>query len=783
MDEKPSIEVAEAHTVDTESPKESETVNKNNLIAVPSLIGTLTPQNVFSGKWGMSDAAHKTPGQTSDFEYKLVKPFQSVPDGESNPCPCSGKYQGWFNLMMNGKIIRVEENNLMLKFTPEDDSLDCSVVGDGSNKFGKFNVKGTYKSADSGVHLYKQYEYNPVAAGNKRKSTSDRTSPAKSPKTDGVSRPPPLSISGGSWTPASAASTPSAITPRESGGRIKKPSIHLLDAQADVVEKKPPKSTPREKPQPTPREKTAASGTTPPGAATPRQSESAVAAKKAESSRAQRQSQVMVKCADLLKEIMKHPSAVWFLSPVDPIRLNIPDYNKIITKPMDFGTVKTKLEQGSISSIEDFGEHMRLVMRNAVTYNVLKDNPVHIAANTLSSRFEDRFGKIFSNYQSQQQMYQEPTAAIAAAAKNSSSAKKTAAASVGSKPRSAPGSAGNAKLANTASTSRLGLAPPAFAAPVADEVTHQILELQRQMKALQEEVFQLRAAVRKNEVSSELGERREAAQKPLSFEEKKQLINSIHKLPAHRMQQVIDIIQSAMPSDSGEDMVEIPIDELDTFTLRRLQKFVEQDFTDKRKRNSTDGGSGKRGRREDGQPRRGRPPSSATAAAASGQQARLATESFDALRGSVAGPLGAPLASEDGYAVGQGWDADLDLDMNETIPGTTPQHEDPTPAAPVVETVVAAASAPPGAPPATAVVAAASVTSADGSSTSDALFAGLWGSSAGSAGHQSGESSVSYSYSSTTTTHSSAVASAPVPHSANQDAGHHEFEVLDTDNL
>ena len=43
------------------------------------------------------------------------------------------------------------------------------------------------------------------------------------------------------------------------------------------------------------------------------------------------------------------------------------------------------------------------------------------------------------------------------------------------------------------------------------------------------------------------------------------------------MQQVVDIFKDAIPPEKrGEgDEIEIPLDELDTFTLRKLQSFVE----------------------------------------------------------------------------------------------------------------------------------------------------------------------------------------------------------------
>ena len=70
---------------------------------------------------------------------------------------------------------------------------------------------------------------------------------------------------------------------------------------------------------------------------------------------------------------------------------------------------------------------------------------------------------------------------------------------------------------------------------------------------------------------------RVAAQAPLTYEEKKILIANIMKLDGDQMTSVVDIIQSAMPHTAcGDgDEVEIPVDELDTYTLRQLQDYVQ----------------------------------------------------------------------------------------------------------------------------------------------------------------------------------------------------------------
>ena len=37
------------------------------------------------------------------------------------------------------------------------------------------------------------------------------------------------------------------------------------------------------------------------------------------------------------------PEAIWFLEPVDHVKLNIPDYPIIIKRPMDLGRIRHKI--------------------------------------------------------------------------------------------------------------------------------------------------------------------------------------------------------------------------------------------------------------------------------------------------------------------------------------------------------------------------------------------------------------------------------------------------------
>ncbi|KAK9747158.1 PHD-finger [Popillia japonica] len=70
---------------------------------------------------------------------------------------------------------------------------------------------------------------------------------------------------------------------------------------------------------------------------------------------------------DLLAEIMKHKDAWPFVRPVQ--KIEVPDYYDVITKPMDFGTIKYKLNMGEYTCDEEFMSDAVLVFENCNTYN------------------------------------------------------------------------------------------------------------------------------------------------------------------------------------------------------------------------------------------------------------------------------------------------------------------------------------------------------------------------------------------------------------------------------
>jgi hypothetical protein len=102
---------------------------------------------------------------------------------------------------------------------------------------------------------------------------------------------------------------------------------------------------------------------------------------------------LMKHCELLLKKLMDHQYGWVFNTPVDVVKLNLPDYFTVIKHPMDLGTIKVKLGTRSYTSPLEFASDVRLTFSNALTYNP-PNNDVHIMADTLSKFFATRWKSI-----------------------------------------------------------------------------------------------------------------------------------------------------------------------------------------------------------------------------------------------------------------------------------------------------------------------------------------------------------------------------------------------------
>ena len=178
---------------------------------------------------------------------------------------------------------------------------------------------------------------------------------------------------------ASEASAPAAPSPKL------KPA-----SQKDEAAEEPAPAPPTKEPEPQEPEPPVEAPKAPEAAEAPVEAPEAAPTKETEQTPEQRAA-CLGACDGVLKYLLRHKHAAWFADPVDPVGMGIPHYAEIIKTPMDFGTIKGKYKGGRYASAEAFAADVRLVFRNATTFNKGEDEPVHVAAVQLGAKFEERY--------------------------------------------------------------------------------------------------------------------------------------------------------------------------------------------------------------------------------------------------------------------------------------------------------------------------------------------------------------------------------------------------------
>ncbi|KAF9190709.1 hypothetical protein BGZ50_009850 [Haplosporangium sp. Z 11] len=98
-------------------------------------------------------------------------------------------------------------------------------------------------------------------------------------------------------------------------------------------------------------------------------------------------------CHSILREFSKKANAEFmfpFMEPVDWVKLNIPDYPKIIKNPMDLSTVRQKLEDDEYENAAQFESDIRLILWNCFKFNPA-GTPVHIMGRRMEKLFNDKW--------------------------------------------------------------------------------------------------------------------------------------------------------------------------------------------------------------------------------------------------------------------------------------------------------------------------------------------------------------------------------------------------------
>lgn len=100
-------------------------------------------------------------------------------------------------------------------------------------------------------------------------------------------------------------------------------------------------------------------------------------------------------CDDVLTEIKKQKYYMWnqyFLEPVDPVALNIPNYHKVIKQPMDLQTITEKLHSGEYESPKAFEGDFNLMLKNCFKFNP-EGHLVHSAGIELEKLFKEKWAE------------------------------------------------------------------------------------------------------------------------------------------------------------------------------------------------------------------------------------------------------------------------------------------------------------------------------------------------------------------------------------------------------
>ena len=265
-----------------------------------------------------------------------------------------------------------------------------------------------------------------------------------------------------------------------------------------------------------------------------------------------RSSDELKQCLNVWKEITKRTNLVWpFLQPVDPVALGIPDYFTIIKEPMDFGTIKKKIDAGNYGSFSEFERDVRLIFSNCYTYNAPNSDVVSFCKQ-IESIFESKItsmlpkSKSFVGHEeSGDESGEDSDSEKMKVLKQQLSHIKSQIAAIVQKRKSR-------KVSSTPS----GISHPSAGAT---GLAHS-------------------GKVQKLEKTPGLPkkEKKHAVLDEVTFQEKKKLSEDISTLSAEQLNGVVEIIQEFLPTNrNGSEEIELDMDILDTKTIRKLQAFIQ----------------------------------------------------------------------------------------------------------------------------------------------------------------------------------------------------------------
>ncbi|KAI8995316.1 Bromodomain-containing protein [Trametes punicea] len=259
-----------------------------------------------------------------------------------------------------------------------------------------------------------------------------------------------------------------------------------------------------------------------------------------------------------------------FYEPVDPIKMGIPEYPKIIKKPMDLSTMKKKLDAGEYTTAEKFRDDFKLMIKNCMTFNP-PGNPVHEAGKALQQLFDEKWKNLPSlrpeepsedeDDDDEEEDVDEERARMIADMETQIENMKNHLASL-KRPKEKKEKKKEKREKPTPPAASTSKPPP------------------KQSKA-------------PSAPKSKKGKKPVTDDDVLTFEQKKDLSDTISKLDGVKLERVIQIIHDGVPEirDSTEE-IELEIDQLPAAVLTKLYNFVIRPLKPPVKRPRTGKGTG-----------------------------------------------------------------------------------------------------------------------------------------------------------------------------------------------
>lgn len=279
-------------------------------------------------------------------------------------------------------------------------------------------------------------------------------------------------------------------------------------------------------------------------------------------------------CQEVIKELTsgKHwQMNQYFTHPVDPVALNIPTYYQVIKKPMDLGTVETKLNNNVYEKAKDFEEDVRLVFKNCYKFNPDSD-----WVNQAGHQLEDLFNAKWATKdewiasreppsEPQSEVEDEDDEESEDEADDSEDDRNDKIARL--QQQIAEMSKQMGELTQVKTGKKKKSTPPS--APTSKKSKN------KNKKEKSKSIFPgLQKAEKKKSVSKPKPEK----EKWVTFQEKQYISNGIAMLPEKQMSEALKIIQQSVPAlaDSNESEIELDIEEVPNHALIKLLNFVKR---------------------------------------------------------------------------------------------------------------------------------------------------------------------------------------------------------------